>query len=379
MSDRLVQIPKNTIKVGKRVPFPVYDKDENLLVQKGVELTETQALILQKYDRFFTPDKELITALVSVDNKAGLQTEVELEEENASAYKMPTPFVRLKQLEADLQCVINGRLNSTDFSATLYRLADRLHVLTKDTPDCILATIFLDKQSPDPVKKSLNVAIICDLIAEALQYNEKDRRALVAAALTMDMGFIYSRANMDNHATFSQRLLSELGVTDCQWLEFVAKHHENNDGSGLPEGLTCDHISLGAAILSLVVAYCDQFTGKYVSAKKSQSRALHDFFQDNDPRYKGALKNLLLRVVGCYSPGKVVILKNKEIGVVLRRGTRPDAVQIRYFPSPKGDKNKVGQVCNVDNKINPVVEVISPEKLPLDVDFENLWGYGEKK
>jgi len=36
-------------------------------------------------------------------------------------------------------------------------------------------------------------------------------------------------------------------------------------------------------------------------------------------------------------------------------------------------------VCNVDNKINPVVEVISPEKLPLDIDFENLWGYGEKK
>ncbi len=378
MNDRLVQIPKNTIKVGKHAPFPIYDKDEKLLVQAGLELTDTQALLLQKYDRLFTYDKELITALMSVDNKAGLQTEEELEEENAAAYKMPTPFVRIKQLEADLQCVIDGRLHSTDFSATIYRLVDRLHVLTKDTPDCILATIFLDRQFPDSVKKSLSVAIICDLITEALQYNEQDRRALVAAALTMDIGFIYSRANMSNHATLSKQLLEEFGVTDRLWLEFVVKHHENNDGSGLPEGLMCDHIPLGAAILSLVVAYCDQFTGKYASEKKSQSQALRDFFQDNDPRYKGALKKLLLQVVGCYPPGKVVILKNKDVGVILRRGTRPDASQVRCFPGSKGEANKASHVRNVDSKINPIVEVISPEKLSLDMSFENLWGYGER-
>jgi len=104
MNDRLVQIPKNTIKVGKHAPFPIYDKDEKLLVQAGLELTDTQALLLQKYDRLFTYDKELITALMSVDNKAGLQTEEELEEENAAAYKMPTPFVRIKQRNGSAVC-----------------------------------------------------------------------------------------------------------------------------------------------------------------------------------------------------------------------------------------------------------------------------------
>ena len=135
----------------------------------------------------------------------------------------------------------------------------------------------------------LNVAVISGLIAKKLEYSSTMIENIVLAALLHDIGKLSiklengsailttNESEVAKHTTIGYDIIkNRLGLND-----FIAnaalEHHENNDGSGYPKGISSDYISESAQIIN-VANYYDNLaynrTQTLVSNNKDALRAL---------------------------------------------------------------------------------------------------------
>jgi len=113
----------------------------------------------------------------------------------------------------------------------------------------------------------LNVAIISGLIAKKLEYTTLSIEQVVLAGLLHDIGkFLIKNSDIspiltihEDEVTEHARLGYDLIKNELGLDEVVAKaaleHHENNDGSGYPQGLSSDYISELAQIINVANYY----------------------------------------------------------------------------------------------------------------------------
>ena len=113
----------------------------------------------------------------------------------------------------------------------------------------------------------LNVAILSGLIAKKLDYSPRAFEELILAALLHDIGKIKieldgesaimstNEDELKEHTIIGYKMIKE----DFGLSESIAKvaleHHENNDGSGYPKGLSNDFISEAAQIVNVANSY----------------------------------------------------------------------------------------------------------------------------
>jgi len=367
---RYVKIPVNTIVTEHALPFSVFDVEGNLLAKKSQCLTDAQVANLMRHKDLFTLDKELIVALMVKPKNPP--------KDSRRAHKLQSPVTMVQGIYNDLKLVLETE-ELDNFSDLLFHLAGRVSVVCRDSIEVALATIFLPGQPNDFVKHSLNVAMLCDLVAEKLQYNERNRHLLIAAALTMDIGYVVKSANSATHPRLGKQHLIQMGIIEKEWLDIVSMHHECNNGTGFPLGLTCDEIPLGASIINLLDHFCQTFTGEYADRDQTPFKAMYEFFKDEDARFKGVLKNVLLQITGYYPPGLVVKLYSKEIAVVIRRGKKPNLVQARCITDPQGSQVTTSTLRNTENPNFAIGAIIPASMLTFNLDYTRLWGYDVKK
>jgi len=72
----------------------------------------------------------------------------------------------------------------------------------------------------------------------------------------------------------AELLLSFTHLTDVA--DIIRSHHEHYDGSGYPQGLSCNWIPLGARILAVVDAYDAIVTGRIYSRARSHDQAIEE-------------------------------------------------------------------------------------------------------
>lgn len=113
----------------------------------------------------------------------------------------------------------------------------------------------------------LNVAIVSGLIAKKLEYSPRAFEELILAALLHDVGKLkieldgesailsMNEEDLKEHTTIGYKMIKE----DFGLSESIAKvaleHHENNDGSGYPRGLSNDFICEAAQIVNVANFY----------------------------------------------------------------------------------------------------------------------------
>lgn len=146
----------------------------------------------------------------------------------------------------------------------------------------------------------------------------------------------------------------------------IAQHHEMNDGSGYPEGLTEDDIDEFAKIVAVANAFDNLCHGKGQPQQKIPYLALSHLYKNCKHLYSQDNLSLLVKFMGVYPPGTVVQLSNDSIGIVISVNAKhmlyPNV--LIYDPSVPRTQAPIIDLLTKEIKI---VNAVHPSKLPEQV------------
>ncbi|TCV90282.1 HD-GYP domain-containing protein [Sulfurirhabdus autotrophica] len=100
-------------------------------------------------------------------------------------------------------------------------------------------------------------------------------------------------------------------------LDIIANHHERQDGSGYPEGLEGDEISMYASMAGIVDCYQAITGSRPYAAPISPSDALQRLYDWKDKFFHGALVEQFIQCIGIYPVGSLVELNSGEVAIVI--------------------------------------------------------------
>jgi HD-GYP domain-containing protein (c-di-GMP phosphodiesterase class II) len=101
-------------------------------------------------------------------------------------------------------------------------------------------------------------------------------------------------------------------------MEMIAAHHERLDGQGYHRGLADKDIPFQALILSICDCYDALITDRPFRKALQPSNAINLLIQDDVRHFGSKVLHRLLRKVGLYPVGTVVLLNTGELGIVTK-------------------------------------------------------------
>jgi len=174
---------------------------------------------------------------------------------------------------------------------------------------------------------SLNVAILSHLIGKWLKLPEEDLEILIKAGLLHDIGKLKidplvlnkpGRLNdaefeiMKKHSSHSYKMLKKAGYDNNNILKAVIFHHEKEDGSGYPLGISGKQIPIHARILSVADIF-DAMTSERVYKKRISPFKVLEMFQNQTfGKLDLAITMIFVKKFSEYYIGSHVTLSNGE-------------------------------------------------------------------
>lgn len=178
---------------------------------------------------------------------------------------------------------------------------------------------------------STNVAYLNGVMGKWLKFSEESIQKLILIGLLHDIGKIMVPKEILNkpgvltkeefdiiklHPIYSFQILVKSGVVDLDTLLAVRGHHEKNNGTGYPDGLSMDRLSIYTRITTISDIY-DAMVAKRVYKKAHTPFEILDIFS------RGRFSNLDTKLVNVFITnmpkeltGKEVALSNGEIGII---------------------------------------------------------------
>ncbi|WP_342617752.1 HD domain-containing phosphohydrolase [Rhodoferax sp. GW822-FHT02A01] len=184
-----------------------------------------------------------------------------------------------------------------------------------------------DKSAMHPV----NVAVISLLLGKALGVQGTALDELGLAAFLHDMGKIklpervrrwesnFSSGELkvyQDHVVQGVELARHMGLS-AGTVRAIAQHHEMVDGSGFPQHLKGDAMTLNARILALVNRYDGLCNPGKLSAAMTPHEALSTIFSQQKTRFDANVLSAFIRMMGVYPPGSVVQLNDERHAMVV--------------------------------------------------------------
>jgi len=349
-------LPLDSFALHEPVPVNIWDAKGVLLLRKGEAITSEQhrgvlmlhtPLVLAadwqalNYGYTSTLDR-MVRGNESLIRIAGLNALAAAPASPDWREGVPAPDA-WADLHASLAALLHQGPEAGQFLERLLKVQARGDQLWDEQPDnslLVLVQLLFDTRVSYSATHALLAAGLCALVAPLAGMDEKQRRALVLAALTMNMGMTREHDQMARqaeplsspqrkvvreHPQQSVALLRQLGVMDTEWIRLVAQHHEKPDGTGYPKGERVDRITHRLLQMADVYVAC-------ISPRKSRGALLSQ--QVARELYMGGhrapdqLGALFVKSVGFYPPGSYVRLASDELGVVVRRGAKANEPKV---------------------------------------------------
>jgi HD-GYP domain-containing protein (c-di-GMP phosphodiesterase class II) len=241
---------------------------------------------------------------------------------------------------------------------------------------------------------ALHSASLCELVARAMGESEPDRKRLLGAALTRDIGFVglqeildLNRGGLDPiqrrqvqwHPRVSRHLLEAAGISDPPWLSAVEQHHERLDGSGYPEGTLSDGIHPWARILAIADIYSAMTKVRGHRDAIQGTGALQEIFAKRGAEVDAGITGRFVSVLGIYPPGSLVKLACGETAIVLRPGPNPRYPMIKSLTSPSGQFLPINPSRDPSDPQFAIEAILPRDKHLLGrLNHRQLWGDPEK-
>jgi len=182
----------------------------------------------------------------------------------------------------------------------------------------------------DTYVHSLNVALLSLMVAREMGTPKEETCLLGQGALYHDIGLrdvpsrilrktdpltSAERAAREFHCEAGVRLGQSLGLPDAI-LDIIAQHHEFSDGTGYPNKRKGD----GIAPLARVVAIVNQFDNfcnpVNIANALTPHESLSQIFTQQKTKFDAKVMQVLIRCLGVYPPGSLVMLSNESVCMV---------------------------------------------------------------
>lgn len=201
---------------------------------------------------------------------------------------------------------------------------------------------------------AMNVGVISLLIARAMEVSESELLDIGVGALLHDAGksdlqprYRQAAPGASNaevlayrdHVAHGVRLGQRMGLPPGALLA-LAQHHEHADGSGFPQRLIGDQISLAARVVSIVDRYDTLVNPIDAASGLTPHEAVAMLFAQFRHRFDATVLNAFIRMIGVYPAGSLVQLTDDRYALVMgSNSSRPLKPRVWvYEPSvPRAD------------------------------------------
>lgn len=182
-------------------------------------------------------------------------------------------------------------------------------------------------------RHSVNVAVLCALMAKWLNLNKQDSILLTYSGFLHDVGKSkihedilhkpgkLTKKEMDTmktHAIKSYEIIKGIKFLDSRVDLAVLLHHERLDGSGYPLKLHDDKIPLFARIVAIADIFDAITSNRCYKSKESPLKALEILKKESYNKLDYKLTNLFIDNMVNYYTGSFVFFNNKTTGKILK-------------------------------------------------------------
>ncbi len=384
-----VTFSKSEIKIGESLPWAVYSADGTLLLREGtIVATQRQLDVVLEKGMYRGPtpqeaeqDRERAVSGKKAEKKQKYFTD--------NIFKLKQHCAR--QTEALLKNMVTAR--HVDVEAEVDALYRHISKSCEEDANAALAAVHLSKEFSYSALHPLHTAILCMVLIRRLSFSDEQQRAIVAAALTMNVGMyelqetlfaqkaeltVEQKRGIIQHPQKSVDILKQYNVDDSAWLTIILQHHERINGSGYPEKMSGDKIHQGAKIVALADVYAAMITPRLHRKPIAAQGALREIFAKRGKEVDEILAQRLISEVGVYPPGSFVTLENGEVALVIKRAVVRDgaktAPQVCSIISPRGGRYERFIMRDTGDSKYRIKSVCQPE-FEDPIDYPSLWGY----
>lgn len=296
----------------KVLPYDLYSDTNNKILSAGEVLTPAKLILLRNYTKLYIeePAKSKPERDLRDDENAKIMSSFSYDSLEISDFE--TVINRLSVVKSDTQIRVKYFMRKIIdlfevgyFEEGFMKLNQLVSVITTELFKYVLKSrkgSLVRFMGEYEICHPLNVAIISSIIARKLDYSNTDIEKILIAALLHDIGKF--QIELDNGES-SILTIHEVAVKDHPQIgydiiknklnleERIAKvaleHHENNDGSGYPSGVSSDYISEWAQIVNVANYYdnlaCNR-TPHYVANNRD---ALRTMLEDGTKRFSARM------------------------------------------------------------------------------------------
>jgi len=346
---------QDLIAVGEPLPFRVLDAAGRLLLGTGHRV-QSESQLEALLERGACVEREEAQA---VRQARGLHV---APPDALHAVREATWFDAWEQQMWALDRLLRNLGRDPSQSDELQGLVDRQLALVSAQPD---AALFLAVRQDDrrhalyALTHGMHCATVACLTGGLLGWAPARVRSVVGAALTMNLAIIELQAQMAEqtdpptrrqmdqiraHPQAAAQRLEASGLQDPCWLQAVREHHERREGAGYPQGL--DQPDEAAQLLRAADVFTAKISPRQLRPALSPQVAARELYQQESG---GPLAAALIRAVGVYPPGDLVLLRNGEAGVVAGRADADHAAVVvaladaQARPVPGAPRRDTGQ------------------------------------
>ncbi len=367
-----LQLLADHVKIGVPLPWNVRDAGGNLLLSRGYTIQSEAQL------------HSLLARGMFVDEDEFRRQRQASEKPKAQAFD---PIWLWSDLQVKLSLLLRDNVKDPDFLDKLQQLSMLLQLLTERDADVGVFVMMQADATKYAVAHSLHTAVICELIARKTEASDDERRTLINAALTMNLGMLElqavlaaqstpptdrQRAEIQAHPARSVAILQQAGLRDTDWLRAVAEHHETPDGKGYPRGVT------NISPLAELIRHADIFGAK-ISPRAGRSalppnRAARESFLSMGGQ-ENPLAAMLVKEIGIFPPGAFVRLANGEVAVVLRRGKLATTPTVYSVSNSNGVPYVEPVRRDTSRKDFAIDSIVPRQSVMVRINPSRLFGY----
>lgn len=335
---------RDLVVVGQPLPFHVHDEFGRRLLAAGqVIVGATQLAML--LERGAWVDSEQAATVRRERQAAATGGSGQL----VSTYREPTLFDRWEKLVWELDALLRKAAAGMPVATELEALGQQVVAQVERDVDVALFVTIRPSETRFALYAllhSLHAATVAVVLGRQLDWSTEQKQHLVLGALTMNVSILELQAQMAAqqdpptmrqrqiiraHPESSAAMLQTAGVVDAEWLAMVREHHERPDGTGYPTG------SKTACEQAHALRVADVFTAK-ISTRAFRpaipiQQAARQLFQEEQG---GAMASGMIKALGLYPPGDLVVLKSGEIAVVARRGPSATTPMVATLTNVQG-------------------------------------------